>query len=731
MVDNLDQLAQEILSCQRCDLRFTATRPVPGFGQVGAKYFLLGEAPGREEDEAGVPFVGSAGRRLDNLLALAGINLNECYLSNTVRCRPPQNRDPRKREIKACAGFLWRELKLVKPQYVITLGTLPLSVFCPQGVRQMHGTMFEYELPSHPLKLTIIAQYHPAAALHQPRLWAQMLDDWENMPEVVPHDFKIVQKLDTSAGLVALDTEQDGQGGLGHWSLATRDGETKELCVLPLYGPQKGLGPLPYVAMHNAKYDLRVLRANGLPKPDKVIDTMIMAYCLGLGRQAPKDDSKSRSGSDMVGGLGLKYLARRHLGMQMKSWEQVKDYPEEIPEYNAKDSVATYLLAEKWLPQIPNHFWSIDMPLLEVLMAMEDRGIKIDPDYLQEYVKELDSRLAAFDLPLNPFSTSELQSYIYGGLGIEPWKFTESGAPSVDSDVLEQIHDPVIEQVLKFKELYKDKGTYVDNYVRLRGFNDRIHPEFKQVSTSAGRISCARPNIQNVDKEGNLRKLFVADRGKKLVRIDYDQLEWRVLAAVTEDPVLLKALTNSRKIHQVTADELGVSYDVAKNANFAIQYGARPWMLAQTLGVTIEQARSFLERYFKRFPGVKRYQEKMREIALSERRVTNWFGRTRRIDAMYVEQKRVQEEGIKEAINTPIQGTAADIVKLAMIDLHYNHNAPMIVQVHDELLFEVPAQDAQEYARWLEGHIPTLVEINGVKFPVSATVGDNWKECTG
>lgn len=587
------------------------------------------------------------------------------------------------------------------------------------------------------MRLTVISQFHPAAALHQPRLWADMLSDWEHLPEKVPSDFIIVQPhtIEHKGNFIAFDTEQDGSGGLGQWSIAYRDAEGV-LSVMPKFGVDKGfcfngfpLDPLLFTVMHNAKYDLRVLRANKMKEPKNIHDTMVMAYCLGLGKQAPKDSSKTRSGSDMVGGLGLKYLARRHLGMQMKRWDEVKDSPEEIPEYNAKDSVATYLLAEKWLPILPKHYFEIDMPLLPVLMAVEDRGVQIDPDYLQEYARELDNRLTDFDLPLNVHATQEVQSYVYGTLGIEPWKFTESGAPSVEAEVLETIHDPLIEEILKYKELYKDRGTYVENYVKMRDLEDRVHPELKQVSTSTGRLSCARPNLQNVDKEGDMRKLIVAAKGKKLVRMDYDQLEWRVLAAITQDPTLLKALESGKKIHQVTAEQMNVSYDDAKTANFAIQYGAKAWMLAQHLHCTIGQAKEFIETYFEKFPGVKAYQKQMKEIALGEKKVTNWFGRTRRVDAMYVDQWRVREEGIKEAINMPIQGAGGEICKIAMIALH-EKNAPQILQVHDELLFEIPEKEAEEYGQWLKEYIPTLVEINGVKFPVDITIGDNWKECS-
>jgi DNA polymerase-1 len=326
------------------------------------------------------------------------------------------------------------------------------------------------------------------------------------------------------------------------------------------------------------------------------------------------------------------------------------------------------------------------------------------------------------------FHTIDLQSYIYGTLEIEPWKFTDAKMPSVDSDVLELIDDPIIKKIAEYKELYKDKGTYVDNYINRMGIDNRIHPEFKQTSTSTGRPSVANPNLANVDKKGNMRKLFVAKEGCKMVRVDYDQLEWRVLAAITQDPTMLKALLSGKKIHQVTADEMNVEYDLAKKGNFGVNYGAGAWKLAQTMGIPIGQAKEFVAAYFERFPGVKKYQDQMRETATKDKVVKNWFGRTRRIDAMYAPDWRIKEEGVKEAINTPIQGTAGEIAKLAMIQLHKS-SAPILNWVYDEFLFEVPEKEAVEYAHYLMEFIPTVVEINGMKFPVEASVAGNWFDC--
>ena len=583
--------------------------------------------------------------------------------------------------------------------------------------------------------MKLIAQYHPAAALHQPRLWAVLLDDWQNMPEVVPHDYQIylTDKLNLQGiPLASMDTETDNAGGMGQWSVAYRDGEGT-VTVVPFYGAKKDVvwGSCP-VVMHNAKYDLRELDKAKMPRPENFHDSMVMAYCLGLGRQAPKEDSKTKSGSDMVGGLGLKYLARRHLGMDMMTWEEVKEHPDMVPEYNAKDSVATYLLAEKWLPKLPKHYFTIDRPLLPVLMAIEDRGIQVDPAFLQDYAKELDNQLANFDLPLNPFAMQEIASYIYGTLGIEPEDFTDTGVPSTAKEVLEKIDDPLVKQIIEFKELYKEKGTYVDNYINSADAQGRIHPEIKQTSTSTGRLSVARPNLQNVfkrDERVALRALFVAKEGYRMVRMDYDQMEWRALAAITQDSTLVKALESGKKIHQVTADQMGISYDDAKTGNFAIQYGAQAWKLAQELHCTIGEAKDFIKTYFDRFPGVKKYQDMMKQVALDQKKVTNYFGRTRRVDAMYSDQWRIKNEGIKEAINMPIQGACAEVVKIAMIELH-KCSAPMILQVHDELLFEVPEKEAEEFGQWVKEFVPTLVDINGMRFPVDVSIGKNWYECT-
>ena len=262
--------------------------------------------------------------------------------------------------------------------------------------------------------------------------------------------------------------------------------------------------------------------------------------------------------------------------------------------------------------------------------------------------------------------------------------------------------------------------------------NHIIHPEFKQTSTSTARLSCARPNLQNVFKRDDrvkVRQLFVAPPGFAVVRMDFNQLDYRCLAALTKDEILIRALASDKKIHQVTAEELNISYDDAKTTNFAILFGAEAWSISQSLHITIQQAKDFLAHYFEKFLESRSTGRKWKPSSGRTKRVRGYYGRERRIDALFVDNWRIQQEGIKEGICWPVQNLEAEVVKRAMINLHYNHAAPIVCQIHDELLLYIPENQAKEYAYWLRDYIPLMLgEINGVRFPVGVGYGKNWLE---
>lgn len=706
---------------------------MPGYGTLDAKYVIIGEAPGREEDLAGCPFVGRSGKRLNEYLALARIDMNQCYLTNTVRCRPPENRTPKKKEQRMCLPFLHQEIMMIQPEYVITLGAVPLGLFSPYGIKTVHGTQFEYPIPGTDKKMTVLAMYHPAAAFRQPRLKSTMLDDWENLPKKVDASYVVTEEFPRCAE-ISLDTENDPDGTLGQWSMAYRDDQGR-ICVKALYRPIRDHQFLGRYIMHNSKWDIRVLERNGMKAPADTVDTMVAAYCLGMGKMDVKTE-ESQTDVGMVGGLGLKYLARRHLGMQMKTWEEVYNKPDLIPEYNAADSVSTLLLWEQWKPKLPEHFWTIDTPLTRVLMAMEDRGISLDPRFMTEYSKAIDEEMGKIELPpdLNPYSTKDVQKYVYTTLGIEPFMFTDTKQPSVAKEVLETIDDPVVKKIVRYKELYQEKNTYIKTYMDRLTPEGKIHCEFKQTSTATGRLSSAKPNLQNVPKENStMRSLFVAPQGKLLVRADYSQIELRVFAALTGDEVMQEVFQQGRDIHQETSDFLvnhGFKIDRsnAKIINFLMLYKGEAWKLSREYNIPIDQAKEIIEWWYRKYPKVKQYQDKCIEEVRATKRMYTHFGRCRRIDALYADDWRVRKEGEKEGINMPIQGTAGEIVKLAMIDLHYKHSAPMLLQVHDELVFEIEENKAKDYAHWLGEYLPNITTIEGINFPVEVGVGRTWLE---
>ncbi len=762
----IDALAQKILACEKCELRESCTAPVPGTVNPGAKYFIIGEAPGKDEDEQGVGFVGSSGKKLNKLLEVAGIDPNDCSFSNACRCRPPYDKEqrkqqkPTKKQVAKCLPYLLEEIKLADPEVIITAGSIPLGIVSDMGVKKIHGTMFRAKWGD--VEYDTIAQYHPGAALHQPRLWATMLNDWEILPSRAEPGFILngYQLGKTYEGTVAIDSE--GTDRLEEWSVAYRD-EQGKLVVDPYYGPNRNVHFNGRVVMHNAPWDIRVFRASGVDIPEqnysfdildalmvdkgilddtllsqikretKRVDTMVAAFCLGMGRQEPVDTG--RSGDRMVGGLGLKYLARRHLGWEMVDWNP--DIVDKVM-YNAKDSAATFLLWEKWEDRLPQHFWTIDMPLQPVLMAMEDRGAMVDPDFLVKYTQIIDEELAQYDLPLNPKAPQELQSYIYGTLEIEPWKFTDGGQPSVEREVLETIDDPLVKDILRVLQLKHERGMYANDFALKLGADGRLHPSIKQTSAATARLSMARPNLQNLETEseregregkGQVRVLFIAPPGHKVVAADASQLDLRAYAALTQDPEMLRIFREGKSIHKETHAALPeLEYKEAKTANFTWLYEGTAWKVSQQFHVPIDKAQSYLNTYFDKYKSIPLYHHHMKIIANEEQRVTDSWGRTVRIDAMFTNDRRILRAGERQAINYPVQMDEAEIVKRAMIQLHYRVLAPMILQIHDELLFYIPEAEAEEYAAFLRKFLPSVTEVNGLRFPWEVGIGNNWLE---
>ncbi len=474
---------------------------------------------------------------------------------------------------------------------------------------------------------------------------------------------------------------------------------------------------------HNAKFDMLVLAEQGLDVHGVVSDTMIAAHLLG-----------ERS-------VGLKGLAFKHVGVEMrtiedllgtgKSQRTMDQVPiEEVSTYACADADMTCRLQALLAPRLAEQglqslFEDVEMPLVEVLADMERAGVRLDTGFLGKMSHELQNALAELEEtihrlaghPFNVNSTQQLSEVLFHELGL-PLTATsklKSGAYSTASDVLERLRGlhPVVEAVINYRELSKLSSTYVDALPRLVSTRTgRVHTSFNQTATATGRLSSSDPNLQNIpirtDVGRQVRQAFITDPGWVLLAADYSQVELRILAHLSDDPGLLEAFAQEEDIHASTAATLfGVPTSqvtaeqrrTAKTVNFGLMYGMSEYGLAQRLGIDHAVAAHFIATYFARYASVQSFFAETLRLGRERGYVSTILGRRRYIPALRSSNRNVRAAAEREAINAPIQGSAADIIKIAMVRLHAalkerGLRSRMVLQVHDELVLEVPEEEA-------------------------------------
>jgi DNA polymerase-1 len=390
----------------------------------------------------------------------------------------------------------------------------------------------------------------------------------------------------------------------------------------------------------------------------------------------------------------------------------------------------------------------LELPLVPILLGMENKGIRIDTELLKIQSAELTEELAILEKeihhlaggPFNVASPKQLGVILFEKLGLTAGKKTKTGY-STGEDVLEKLDHPIAAKVLQWRELAKLKSTYVDALPEMMDTKDgRIHTCFNQALTSTGRLSSTQPNLQNIPirtaRGQRVRQAFIADKGEKLLSMDYSQIELRILAHISGDPGLQRAFRDDLDIHAATAAEI-FNVDLkhvtseqrrsAKAVNFGIAYGQGAFGLAENLGISNKEAQEIIGRYFDKFGGVRDYIEDTIKTAHENGYVETLFGRRRYIAELSAKNHMMKKFGERAAINAPIQGTASDLVKKAMIDIGQNVPVVMLLQVHDELIFE--GSEAE-----LTSHIPELVRIMEsamklkVPLKVNYAIGNNWDE---
>ena len=508
----------------------------------------------------------------------------------------------------------------------------------------------------------------------------------------------------------------------------------------------------------NLKYDMSVLAEDaGITLRGVAFDTMLESYVL--------DSVATRHDMDS---LSLKYLGHKTIGFEEIAGKGAKQLTfnqvglEEAGTYAAEDADITLRLHQSLWPKLENEgklpevFRDIELPLVTVLSRIERNGTYVDATLLKHQSQFLAKRMAelqekAFEIAGQEFnlaSPKQLGEVLYEKLEIPVIKKTPKGAPSTAEAVLQELalEYPLPQVIMDYRGVAKLKNTYTDKLPELiNQRTGRVHTSYHQAVAATGRLSSSDPNLQNIpvrSEEGRkIRQAFLAPKGKKIVACDYSQIELRIMAHLSDDKGLTDAFEKGLDIHRATAAEVwGKTLDEvsdndrrnAKAINFGLIYGMSAFGLAKQLGLPRKEAQEYIDLYFERYPGVKKYMADTRALAADNGYVETVYGRRLYLPEIHSKNGQRRQAAERAAINAPMQGTAADIIKKAMIKVHdwletTDFDAKMIMQVHDELVFEVAEDQVEDLVKEVKARMESAAELK-VPLIVDAGIGENWEE---
>ena len=502
---------------------------------------------------------------------------------------------------------------------------------------------------------------------------------------------------------------------------------------------------------HHLKYDAHIFANHGITIQGWYFDTMLASYVLNA--------AATRHGMDDVARLYLSHLTTTFeqiagKGAKQKTFNQIE--LEVAAHYAAEDAHVTYRLYEvlaeklKSSPELVNILHNIEMPVARVLTGMEEDGIKLDHQFLDQLSVEFSETIQTLEAQaaelageaFNVASPKQVGEVLFEKLGLKGGKKTATGQYSTSESILEKIEHPLAEVILEHRGLAKLKNTYTDRLIeQSHDTTHRVHTSYHQALTATGRLSSTDPNLQNIPIRTpigrQIRKAFIAPEGRVLLAADYSQIELRLMAHFSQDDALVHAFQQGQDVHRRTASEvLGIAIEdvtndqrrQAKAVNFGLLYGMSEFGLTRQLGFSREESRSYIARYFQRYPGVLDYMERTRQIAREQGFVETILGRRLYTPDIMASNKMIKQAAERAAINAPLQGSAADIIKLAMIAVDKmlpKDQAKLLLQVHDELVFEADAAIADELSKQIAEVMQSVLEIS-VPFVVEVGQGPNW-----
>jgi len=735
---------------------------------------ICGEAPGAREDEEHRAFVGAAGKLLDELLEEAGLDRESVYITNAAKCRPPDNRTPTRKEIKTCAEqYLIRELSVVRPAFTLALGNSALQALTGRsGITKHRGKTHKSRLHDTP----VFATYHPAAALRNPRLEPEVRADFarfgrivrgvDETPKTKVRIIRTTKQLRWllrelgQAEVISYDIETTG---IQEWADGARivtisfTWRAGEAAVVPLHhnespwrDPDRVLAHLKpaleqrrckYVA-HNGKFDARWLARNGV-FVNQTFDTMLAAHLL--------DENRAKS---------LEVLSNLLLGTGKKDDNLDKSnlYNEPLRKvciYNGYDTDLTlriYEILRKQLqeePRLARVFQKLMMPASNALTKVERAGIHVAEENLEDAWIQATTALTKLEKfmakhggeGVNYNSPKQLAVWLFEELELPILERTKTDAPSTNESVLQRLQKehPVPKALLKWRKWNKRLTTYLRPWSSLRDSTSRIHPNYNLFGTVTGRLSSSSPNLQQVPRDPVMRGCLGAAPGYVFVEADYSQVELRIAAMLARERRMLRRFMAGEDIHLGTAvDILGKRPEdidseerkKAKAVNFGFLYGmGAPKFTTYArdnydVDVSREEAEETRRRFFETYPALVPWHDRQRRLAERYGRVYSPIGRIRHLPDVRSRDKEVRAEALRQAINSPVQSLASDLMLLSLVrlDKMWDYRTARIVgSVHDSILFEVGAHDLAEACATIKAVMEDLGEVKR-KFGLDITV---------
>ena len=505
----------------------------------------------------------------------------------------------------------------------------------------------------------------------------------------------------------------------------------------------------------NLKYDILVLARAGVEVSGPIYDTMLASY---LANPATRSHGMDNLAAELLNYHTISYSEVAGSGKKQIGFEEVE--VEKATTYAAEDADITLRLYEKLVPMVTEQHQDgllndVEMPLLQILAGMERAGIRINPEFLGGLSADMEKKLAVLEAeihqlaggPFNIGSPKQLGEVLFEKLGLPKGKKTKTGW-STDVEVLNKLAEEheIAAKILDYRSLMKLKGTYTDALPKLiHPETGRIHTSFNQAVTATGRLSSSDPNLQNIPirtEEGRrIREGFIPSDGCVLLSADYSQVELRILAHMADEPALKEAFARGEDIHRSTASEvLGLFPEMvtdeqrraAKAINFGVVYGISAFGLAKQLGINRREAQQFIDTYFERYPGIRTFMDACIAEAREKMYVTTLLGRRCAIPEINSKNGAVRGYAERNAINYPVQGSAADIIKLAMVKIaarlaEEGLKTQMLLQVHDELVFDVPQAELEKVSALVKSEMQGAVDLS-VPLLVEVGSGRNWRE---